>query len=367
MARTIQFIKKEFLHILRDKRTMLILLGMPMVQIILFGFAISVEVRNINLVVVAQRPAESVREIVEKIDVNPYFTVLKMVTSSNEAIEMMRSGATDMILHLPADFDRRIAEGEPGVQMVVDASNPNTAVTEQMYLRTILTSYFTERYPNMAVGSNIEMDLRLCYNPRMESAYNFVPGIMGLIMIIICAMMTSVSIVREKEMGTMEVLLVSPVKPITIIIAKMVPYFVLSCVNLAVILLLSHYVLAVPISGSLFWIGLISVVYILLSLALGLLISTLVKTQMATMLCSAMLLMLPILMLSGMLFPIESAPLFFQWLSYIVPARWYISAMRKLMLEGVSLRYVAAELSILAGFTIMLVSVALLNFKNRIQ
>lgn len=346
---------------------MLILLGMPIVQIILFGFAISVEVRNINLVIVAQQPGESVRKIAEKIEANTYFTVSKIVTSSDKALEMMRSGNADIILHLPDNFDQRIANGESGAQIVAEASNPNTAVTEQMYLQNIIASYFAEQYPNISTEANLYVDMRLCYNPRMESSYNFVPGIMGLIMIIICAMMTSVSIVKEKETGTMEVLLVSPIKPITIIIAKMVPYFVLSCVNLAAILLISRYLLAVPLSGSLFWIVSISIVYILLSLALGLLISTLVKTQMAAMLCSAMLLMLPVLMLSGMLFPIESAPQIFQWLSCIVPARWYISAMRKLMLEGVPLRYVATELTILAAMTVLLVSVALMNFKNRLR
>ena len=367
MRRMLHFIHKEFLHILRDKRTMLILLGMPIVQIILFGFAISVEIRGINLAVVTPNPSATVRELVEKIDANTYFSVVGTFTTPDRADLLMRSGRVDMILHLPADFDRRIASATPSAQIAVDASNPNTAVTEQIYLQRIVAAYVAAKFPQASTQASIDVDLQLRYNPRMESAYNFVPGIMGLIMIIICAMMTSVSIVREKETGTMEVLLISPVRPMTIIIAKMVPYFVLSCVNLTAILLLSRYVLAVPLSGSPFWICTLSIVYIMLSLALGLLISTLVRTQMAAMLCSAMVLMLPVLMLSGMLFPIESAPRLFQWLSCIIPARWYITAMRKLMIEGVAVRHVLPELSILLSMTVGLVGIALCNFKNRLR
>jgi ABC-2 type transport system permease protein len=205
------------------------------------------------------------------------------------------------------------------------------------------------------------------YNPGMQSSYNFVPGIMGMIMIVICAMMTSVSIVREKENGTMEVLLVSPVKPLTVIISKMIPYFVISSINLSVILLLAKFVLSVPLSGSLFWTCVISIVYIILSLALGMLISTLVKTQAAAMLSSAMLLLLPVIMLSGMIFPIESEPHFFQWISMTVPARWYISAMRKLMVEGQQLHAVLPELGILSGMAVFLISVALFNLKSRLE
>ena len=189
---------------------------------------------------------------------------------------------------------------------------------------------------------------------------------MGFIMLIICTMMTSVSIVREKEVGTMEVLLVSPIRPIVIILSKMIPYFVISCVDLAVILLLSKYVLGTPLAGSLFWICAISLIYILLSLALGLLISTIAQTQMVALLFSAMMLLMPVLMLSGMIFPIESAPVFIQYLSHIVPAKGYIMAMRKLMIEGLPIEFVLTELSVLSVMTMILVGAALGKFKNRL-
>ena len=201
----------------------------------------------------------------------------------------------------------------------------------------------------------------------MKSAYNFVPGIMGLIFILICAMLTSVSIVREKETGTMEVLLVSPVRPIRIIFAKMIPYFLLSCLNLASILLLARFVLGMPMSGSLAGLVGISLLYLMLALVLGLLISTLANNQVTAMLISGMLLMLPIIMLSGMVFPIENMPGILQGVSCIIPARWYIEAARKLMIEGVPFADVLREVLILAAMTAVLIGVALRKFNDKLE
>jgi ABC-type multidrug transport system, permease component len=366
MKRFAYFVKKEYLHILRDWRTMLILLGMPIVEIILFGFAISTEIRGINLVVVSPMQSENIRQITNKIDANEYFHVIGSTPSVEKAQALIKKGDADIILRFPADFERSITQGNLASQIIVDASNPNIALSQQMYLQGIVSSYFSQKTNNLSAKPNIQVNSHMMYNPRMESSYNFVPGILGLIMIIICAMMTSISIVREKETGTMELLLTSPIRAWNIIAAKMIPYFTLSCINLIAILLLSRFVLDVPMAGSLFWILTISIIYILLSLALGLLISTLVKTQMVAMLCSAMLLMLPILLLSGMLFPIESAPKLFQWISCTVPARWYIDAMRKLMIEGVSIKYVLKEMTILICMTGGLITLSLYNFKNRL-
>lgn len=356
------FVKKEFYHILRDKRTMLILLVMPVVQIILFGFAISTEIRNINVAIVAPERTESIRHLTEKIDANEYFKVVEWLPSSACVDEQMRKDQIDIAIVFGKNFDKI-----PSLQMMVDASNPNTASAEMFYLSGIVRDYVRQVSDPGQMRPGVEPTIRMLYNPQMRSSYNFVPGIMGLIFILICALMTSVSIVREKETGTMEVLLTSPVKPIHIIFAKMIPYFVISCVNLVTILLLAFFVLDVPVAGSLFWLLLISLLYIFLSLALGLLISTLVKTQVAAMLGSMMVLMLPAIMLSGMIFPIENMPNILQWVSHIVPAKWYISAIRKLMIEGVSYRYVLTELSVLVGFSIVLITVSLKNFKNRLE
>lgn len=362
------FVLKEFRHILRDRRTMLILLVMPIVQIVLFGFAISTEINNINLAVIAPQQSETIRQIVDRIDANEYFTVVGQLSSPDQIDPLMQREKIDMVLRFGDDFDRGMTQASgAAAQIVIDASNPNNAAAEAMYLQSIVSSYFTEKHPGALSAPAIRPNIQLVYNPRMESTYNFVPGIMGLILFIICAMMTAISIVREKEVGTMEVLLVSPVRPISIVLAKMIPYFAISCVNLATILLLSYFVLGVPLAGSFFWLCTASLIYIVLALGIGLLISTIAKTQVAAMLLSSMAFMMPIIMFSGMIFPVESMPRVLQWVSDIVPAKWYVSAMRKLMIEGLSLRYVATEITVLTGMAVGIIAVALANFKNRLE
>ncbi len=358
------FVRKETLHIFRDPRTMLIALLMPVVQILLFGFALSTEVNNVDVAVVAPHRSETVRQAVERMAANPNFTFTGYIPSG-EIDRTLRSGRADAVAVFAGDFDRRMADLEAGrpdagaaLQLVMDASNTNTAQAGAAYLRSVLLD-------NVADGVGVET--RLLYNPRMKSAYNFVPGIMGLIFILICAIMTSVSIVREKETGTMEVLLVSPVRPIRIVFAKMIPYFVLSCLNLASILLLARFVLGVPMSGGIVGIVGLSLLYIVLALALGLFISTVARTQVTALLVSAMLMLMPMIMLSGMVFPIGNMPAPLRWLSCIVPARWYIAAIRRLMIEGLPFTAVLREFAILAAMTAGLIAVALRKFNDKLE
>lgn len=358
------FVRKETLHIFRDPRTMLIALLMPVVQILLFGFALSTEVNNVDVAVVAPHRSETVRQAVERMAANPNFTFTGYIPSG-EIDRMLRSGRADAVAVFADDFDRRMtdlatgrADAGAALQLVMDASNTNTAQAGAAYLRSVLLD-------NVADGVGVET--RLLYNPRMKSAYNFVPGIMGLIFILICAIMTSVSIVREKETGTMEVLLVSPVRPIRIVFAKMIPYFVLSCLNLSSILLLARFVLGVPMSGGIVGIVGLSLLYIVLALALGLFISTVARTQVTALLVSAMLMLMPMIMLSGMVFPIGNMPAPLQWLSCIVPARWYIAAIRRLMIEGLPFTAVLREFAILAAMTAGLIAVALRKFNDKLE
>lgn len=364
----VAFIRKEFFHIFRDKRTMLIVLCMPVVQIVLFGFALSTEIHNVDLVMLAPERTEMVRQLAEQIDANDYFTFRRFVTSSEEANEALQSGEADIVLVWEQGFEKNLfASGKKAeIQIITDASNPMSAQMGMGYLQSVLSGFFSGRQ-QIASPPAVQLNLRMLYNPQMKSAYNFVPGIMGLIFIIVCAVMTSVSIVREKETGTMEVLLVSPVKPIHIVLAKMIPYFTVSCINLGTILLLAYFVLEVPMEGGLIGLCVVSFFYIFLSLALGLLISTLVDKQVTAMLLSIMLLMLPVVMLSGMLFPIENMPGILQGLSCIVPARWYISAVRKLMIEGLPFHAVWMEALILFGMSSVLIGVALKKFKKRLE
>lgn len=341
------FIIKEARHILRDKRTMLILFGMPVVMMLLFGFAISTDVRNVRTAVVLSHVNHQTHKMVERLGANEYFDILYKVDNSAAAEQLIRHQKADMAIV----FDRNNA-----IQVITDGADPNMAQMYANYATMILQSSDTS-----------VMTQKLLFNPQMRSCYNFVPGIMGMLLMLICAMMTSISIVREKERGTMEVLLVSPIRPLMIIIAKAVPYLLLAFVILCTILFISKYLLLVPISGSLFWIFLVSCIYIIVALSLGLLISTVAKTQLVALLASAMMLLLPCILLSGMMFPVESMPDILQYISAIMPPRYYISAMRKLMIMGVGIDKVMHELMVLSLMAVVLLSAALLKFRSRLE
>ena len=349
MKQFIAFVIKEAKHILRDKRTMLILFGMPVVMMLLFGFAISTDVKNVRTVVVTSQMSPRIQQAVERLAHSEYFIITQTVNTPQQAEQLMRSQQVDMALV----FDK-----DQGLQFMVDGSDPNMAQQWTTYAQQTLAS----ENPQLST-----LNSQLLYNPQMRSAYNFVPAIMGMLLMLICAMMTSISIVREKEKGTMEVLLVSPVRPLMVIVAKAVPYLVLAFGILITILFMSRYVLGVPIAGSLLSILAVSTLYILLALSLGLLISNVAQTQLVALLMSAMVLLMPVVMLSGMIFPVESMPQVLQWLAALVPPRYYIEAMRKLMIMGVGLDAVAREVAVMAVMTVVLLTVALLKFKQRLE
>ena len=340
---------------------------MPVVQIILFGFAISTEVKNVRVVVLDPSNDVMTRRIVDRIGASEYFRMERMIHSPEELEAIFREGDADLAIVFSTRFADGIYSGDSQIQLVADATDPNMATTRTNYAAGIIASVQQEMLPPGVSVATIVPDVKLLYNPQMKSTYNFVPGVMGLILMLICAMMTSISIVSEKETGTMEILLVSPVKPLFVILSKAVPYFVLSFINLVTILLLSVYVLHVPVAGSLFWLITVSLLFIFVSLALGLLISSVTRTQVAAMLASGLILMMPTMILSGMIFPIESMPLVLQIISDILPARWYIQAVRKLMIEGVDITLVLKEVGILALMAAVLITISFKKFKNRLE
>ena len=345
------FVIKEARHILRDKRTMLILFGMPIVLMLLFGFAITNDVRNVRTVVVTSVMTPSTQQVIDRLAASDYFTITGTVGTPAEAERLIRNQKADLAL-IPKDHTW---------QFMVDGSDPNMAQQWMAYAQNTLTA---NRSPLAAHAA--PLTTKMLYNPQMKSAYNFVPAIMGMLLLLICAMMTSVSIVREKERGTMEVLLVSPVQPLMIIVAKAVPYLLQAFIILIIILTMSATVLDVPLAGSLGWIIVVSLIYILLALSLGLLISNIAQTQFVALLVSAMVLLLPTVMLSGMLFPVESMPTILQWISAIIPPRYYIDAMRKLMIMGVGIREVLPDVLVLCLMTALLLIVALKKFNKRL-
>lgn len=345
---------------------MLILLGMPVVQIILFGFAITTEVKNVRTAVFDPSGDVATHRIIDRLAASEYFTIVTRLHSPDEMEQAFKRGDIDLAVVFTPRFSDCLYTGESGIQLVADATDPNMATTRLGYASGVIASAQQELMADGVRMPSVVPRMKLLYNPQMKSVYNFVPGVMGLILMMICAMMTSISIVREKEMGTMEVLLVSPMRPLYIILAKAVPYFVLSFVNLTTILLLSVYVLGVPVAGSLSMLVLVSLLFIFVSLSLGLLISTLTHTQVAAMLASGLVLMMPTMLLSGMIFPIESMPPLLQGISCLIPARWYIQVVRKLMIEGVDVLFAWREVAVLGLMAVVLMTVSLKKFKDRL-
>lgn len=340
-------IKKEALHIVRDRRTMIITLVMPLVLLLLFGFAISMEINDVRVTVVVDRHTPQTREIVARMQADDYFTFTGIV-SEREAEDMLRRGDTDAILFL------RSEDGRLTAHIDADASNPVVGQASSAYIQSLVSG-----------NAKVPVLTSTMYNQQLKSAYNFVPGIMGMIFILICAIMTSVSIVSEKETGTMDLLLVSPVKPGTIIFGKLVPYFLLSCVLLCVMLLLAYTVLGLPVSYTIVSVVVVSMLYVVLSLSIGLLMSTIVSNQVSALIVSAVLFMLPVIMLSGMIFPIDNMPAFFRWVSCVIPARWYIEAMRKLMIQQLDFQYILQEFFILMGMTGLLLVLSIKKFNAK--
>ncbi len=352
MKQFFSFIIKETKHIVRDKRTMLMLFGMPIVMMLLFGFAITNEVKNIRVVIVTSNSDYATQQVVDRLAASEYFKITKIVAAPTEAELTIRAQKADMAVVFAQDFASR----KSGYQLIIDGTDPNMAQQWTTYANAVITNS----------GTGI-VNTKMLYNPQMKSSYNFVPAIMGTLLMLVCAMMTSISIVREKEKGTMEVLLVSPIRPIMIVVAKVIPYLVLAFAILIVILLMSTFVLDVPIQGSLFLIFFVSTIYILLALSLGLLVSTIAKTQLMALLISAMVLMTPIIMLSGMMFPIESMPKILQYVSAVVPTRYYISTMRKLMIMGVGIEQIYYEVIVLTGMFATLLTLSLAKFNKRLE
>ena len=333
---------------MRDKRMLFVVLAIPIVQMLLFGFAISTEVTNINVAVAYDEYDEDVRQIIDRMASNPYVTLQGRIDNS-DVYPTLQRGSADAVVAFHNSTD---------VQIVADASNPNIAQSSTAYLRAMITGSSDAALP---------VDTHFLYNPQLKSSYNFAPGIMGMLFLLVCALMTAVAVVREKENGTMELLLVSPVKPIQIIVSKMVPFFILSCIDLTLILAIARWMLDVPMTAGVIPVVMFSLLYIILSLGFGLLVSTISKNQVMAMLICGMVMILPVVMLSGLIFPVDNLPVVLKQISCIVPARWYIDAMRKLMIEGLEPNMVIDDLLILALMTAVIMGVAIRNFKIRLS
>lgn len=361
------FVKKEFLHIWRDKRTIIILLVMPVVQIIIFGFALTNEVKNAKIVVLDESHDAATNAIIAQLDASQYFDVVSIVQQYGEIEPQFKQGNIKLAVVFPKNFDADLGHfNQAGVQLIADASDPNVANTLTNYATAIIMDYQQRITSNRNLPYSINTTYRMLYNPQLKGAFNFVPGVMSMVLLLVCTMMTAITIVREKEMGTMEIMLVSPMKPYIVIIAKAVPYLLLSLINIATILLLSVYVLEIPINGSLALLIGVSVLFILVSLALGLLISAAADSQQTALFITLVALLLPTVMLSGFMFPIENMPLPLRTVSNFIPAKWYYTMVKSVMLKGLGISVIWKELLVLNGMLLFFLLMAIKKFKIRL-
>ena len=368
MKQFLIFVKKEFLHIWRDSRTLFILIWMPVVQIVLYGFALTNEVKNTKIAILDESKDQATIMISERIDASRYFQVIQYLHSLKEIESAFRQGKIRLVVVFPQGFRNDLLHtNHAQIQLIADATDPNTANTLTNYATSIINDYQESLDRDLKLPYRINTQVRMLYNPELKGAYNFVPGVMALVLMLVCAMMTSMAIVREKEMGTMEVILVSPLKPFRIIIAKTIPYLLVSMLNIASILLLSVYALDVPIAGNLFLLIGESILFTITSLSIGLLISNSVKTQQAAMFTSMMSLFLPTLLFSGFLFPVENMPVALQVISNMVPAKWYYIIVKEVMIKGLGFGFVWKETLILVAMTAGLLAISIRNFKIRLE
>ena len=367
MKRFFAFVKKEFYHILRDYRTMLILFGMPIAQILLFGFAITNEIKDAHIAILDPSKDHTTGRLNEKLLSSGYFILDRYLESPEEIEQAFQEGSVKLVIVYDDDFSENLLKfNTASIQIIADATDPNTANTLIGYVSSIFRDFVVSMEPLARPPVNIVPEVRFRYNQNLMGVFLFVPGLITIILMLVSAMMTSISLTREKELGTMEVLLASPMKPMQIIVAKVIPYILLSFIISVIVLIMGYFVFGVPIRGSLLLLILEFFLFIITALSLGILISTIAQTQQVALMMSLMGLMLPTIILSGFIFPIENMPKILQWISYLIPAKWFITIVKGIMLKGLGIGALWKETLIIAGFTLFFLGLSIKKFKIRL-
>ena len=368
MKRFLGFIKKEFIHIFRDKRTLLILFGMPVAQILIFGFVITNEIKEAQIAVYDKSKDDITREITDKLVSSGYFRLSKKIQDDAQIKETFKQGDVKEIIVFEQDFGKKLLNGKsPEIQLLLDATDANMANLLQNYTSGIIRDYSQNIKLSRIELPVINTKPRMVFNNELKGVYMFVPGTMALILMIVTAMMTSISITREKERGSMEILLVSPLRSFQIILGKVAPYVLLAFLNGVVIILLGYFVFDMPVNGSVALLLGETLLYILMSLSLGILISTMSNSQQVAMFISMFALLLPTMLLSGFIFPVENMPWPLQWLSTIIPAKYFIILIKSIMIKGIGLAYIWKETLVLLGMTVIFIGVSIKKFKVRLE
>ncbi|MBI5010852.1 MAG: ABC transporter permease [Bacteroidia bacterium] len=369
MKRFLGFVRKEFIHIFRDYRTLFILFGIPVAEILIFGFAVSMDIKNAGVAFLDLSHDEITHKLSDKIISSGFFRKTEYLLSYNDIDKVLKKGHTKAVIVFEEDFGRNlIRDGKASLSIIADGSEPNTATLITNYTTAIVNDFnMGMAGTQSAAAIKIVPEVKMFYNPNLQSHYMFVPGVITLILILICALMTSVTITREKEFGTMEVLLVSPLKPVQIILGKVAPYFLLSFINVLLILMLSYFVFGLPVKGSIVLLLAETMLYILMSLSLGILISTVSSTMQQAIFISLIGLMLPTILLSGFIFPIENMPQVYDYISLIVPPRYFIVIIKNIMIKGTGLMYIWKETLILAFMTAVFIAISVRKFRIRLE
>ena len=368
MKRFIGFVKKEFYHIFRDYRTLVVLFGMPVIQVLLFGFAINTDIKDAKIAILDKSKDEMTRKLTQKIVSSGYFIMSEDLNSSSDIEKSFQTGKIKEVIIFQENFEKKYhKDGKAAMQIIADASDPNNANILVNYTTAIINDFQREMMLDQKIPYQITPEVQLRYNPELKSVFMFVPGIITILLMLVCAMMTSISIAREKEIGTMEILLVSPLKPLQIIIGKVIPYVLLSIVNAVTIILLGKWVFGMPITGSYLLLLFVCIVFIVLVLSLGIFISTVANNQMTAMFISLVGLFLPTILLSGFVFPIENMPFILQLLTNIVPAKWFIIILKTIMLKGLGFSYIWKEFLILFGMIMFFLILGMKKFKIRLE
>jgi ABC-2 type transport system permease protein len=369
MKRFLGFVNKEFLHIFRDYRTLFILFGIPAAQILIFGYAVSTDIKNAGVAFLDLSKDEVTKNLTNKIVSSGFFKKTETLLYYNDIDRVFKKGKTKAVIVFEENFGKRLlSEGKASMSIIADGSEPNTATLVTNYTMAIVSDFNRDFAGNTTSASGIiQPEVKMFYNPNLKSHFMFVPGVITLILILICALMTSVTITREKEFGTMEVLLVSPLRPIQIILGKVVPYFILSFINVLLILLLSWLVFGLPVKGSIILLLAESMLYILMSLTLGILISTVSQNMQQAIFISLIGLMLPTILLSGFIFPIENMPKIYDYVSMILPPRYFIIIIKNIMIKGTGIMYIWKETLILMMMTLVFIGLSVRNFKIRLE
>jgi ABC-2 type transport system permease protein len=368
MKRFISFLIKEFKHIFRDTRTMMFLFGIPAALLLLFGFVIKNEITNVYVAVWDQSQDELSTKITEKVFSSGFFLRAENVYSTQEANAVLRGGKVRLVIAYEQNFSEKFhKEKQARIQLIADAADANSANLIVQYVSAIISDYVMRQNKHLTLPMRINTETRMLYNEELKDVYMFVPGIMAMILMLISTMMTSISVAGEKERGSMEVILVSPLKPIQIILGKVSPYFLLSFINALVILLMSYYIFDMPIHGSLALLLGETMLFILLALSLGILISTVAPDQQVAMMISMFALLLPTILLSGFIFPIENMPTILQYLAALMPPKYFIIILKNIMLKGTDFSFIWKETLILAGMTLFFILLSAKKFKTRLE